>query len=303
MAIYSLNHKSVGKATQDKAFTAAAHVRYITREKACRVVLGDKMPTDAKKAQTWLKSEEKADRKNARVCDKVMIALPYELDAEQRVELVRDFANRVTKGRVAWLAAVHDKDKDINNPHCHLVLRDRDLQTGRRVLHMSAGKSERRQLLERGIDAMTTEKMRVIWEHAANEALDKAGYQERIDHRSLKEQGLEREATIHEGVQARQMAARGEKPSSKVVEFSNAPTARSESRSVDYQAIDGGKTRQEHNAEIISLSQRRREKSTKSHHVQASEWLQKRREQRSQYQLPSRRQQPRDRDNEPEPDW
>lgn len=257
MAIYSLNHKAIGKATQEKPFTAAAHVRYISRSGACREIMGERMPVDPQKAQQWFKAEEKADRKNARICDKVMIALPRELDAAQRVKLVRDFAERVTQGKAPWLAAVHDKGKDRQNPHCHLVFRDRDTETGRRVLHMSAGKSERALLAEQGIDAMTTERMRVIWEHAANEHLERAGQTARIDSRSLKEQGIERSPTVHEGVQARQMTARGERPQSKIVEFPNAPTAHSGSRSVDYRAVDGGKTRQEHNAQIISLSKRR----------------------------------------------
>lgn len=258
MAIYSLNHKAIGKVTQDKPFTASAHVRYITRDAACREVLGDRMPTDPKKAQQWYRKEENADRKNARVCDKLMIALPRELNAEQRSQLVQDFAERVTQGKAPWLAAIHDKGKDRSNPHCHLVLRDRDTKTGKRCLHMSAGKSERALLAEKGIDAMTTERLRIIWERAANEHLERAGQTVRIDSRSLKEQGIERQPTLHEGVQARQMTARGERPQSKVVEFPNAPTARSDSRSIDYATLDGGKTRQEHNAQIIKLGERRK---------------------------------------------
>jgi len=103
---------------------------------------------------------------------------------------------------------------------------------------------------------MTTERMRVIWENTANEHLEKSGHKVRIDSRSLEEQGIERKATVHEGVKARQMTARGERPQSKVVQFPNAPTARSEGRSVDYCAIDGGTTRQEYNAQIITLSGR-----------------------------------------------
>lgn len=256
MAIYSLNHKTIGKATQDAPFTAAAHIRYISRSGACREIVGDRMPIDPKQAQNWFNAEEKADRKNARICDKIMIALPRELDAEQRLHLVKDFAERVTQGKAPWLAAIHDKGKDKKNPHCHLVLRDRDTQTRKRVLHMSAGKSERALLAEKGIDAMTTERMRVIWENAANEHLELAGKTVRIDSRSLEDQGIKRKPTVHEGVKARQMTARGERPQSKVVEFSNAPTARSGGRSVDYTTIDGGSTRQEYNAQIISLSGR-----------------------------------------------
>ena len=86
------------------------------------------------RARAWLDRQEEADRKNARVIDKVTIALPRELDAVQRVELVRAFAAEVTQGRVAWLAAVHDQGKDADNPHAHVVLRDRDLQTGKMAL-------------------------------------------------------------------------------------------------------------------------------------------------------------------------
>ncbi|WP_205387787.1 MobA/MobL family protein, partial [Pseudosulfitobacter sp. DSM 107133] len=173
MAIYSLNHKAIGKATQDRPYTAAAHVRYITRSDACRTVLGERIPLDPKNAQGWFRSEERADRKNARVCDKVMIALPRELDADQREALVSDFASRVTKGQAPWMAAIHDKGKDRKNPHCHLVMRDRD-ESGRRCLHMSAGKAERALLKERGIDAMTTDRMRDIWEKAANDHLERS---------------------------------------------------------------------------------------------------------------------------------
>ena len=263
MAIYSLNHKSIGKATQERAFTAAAHIRYISRTNACRAFLGNRLPSEPGKAQRWMKVEEASDRKNARICEKVMIALPRELNAAQRVELVRDFAERVTQGKAPWLAAVHDKGKDQSNPHCHLVFRDRDTQTGRRVLHMSAGKSERALLKEQGIDAMTTDRMRVIWEHAANEHLERAEFSERIDHRSLEAQGIERDPTIHEGVKAKQMTARGERPQSKVVAFANAPTARSGKRLVDYRKLDDGSTRQEYNASIVELAEVRNKKREK----------------------------------------
>lgn len=277
MAIYSLNHKAIGKSTQDKAFTAAAHLRYITRDKACREVLGNRMPVDPKKSQQWMRKEERADRKNARVCDKLMIALPRELSQEQRTDLVRDFGERVSQGKAPWVAAIHDKGKDRHNPHCHLVVRDRDPQTGKRVLHMSAGKSERALLAEKGIDAMTTQRMRVMWEAATNEHLERAGHKERIDHRTLEAQGIEREPTLHEGVQARQMTARGERLQSKVVEFPNSPTARTESRSVDYQAIDGGKTRQQHNADIIRLREHQEKEKLQ---VGSSEWLEEKLRQR-----------------------
>lgn len=255
MAIYSLNHKHIGKATQREPHTASAHVRYITRSSACREVLAERMPDESKEAQAWLREQEDADRKNARVIDKVMLALPRELTAEQRAELVREFAETVTQGRASWLAAIHDKDKDAENPHCHLVIRDRDFETGKRVAEMS----------ERG----STDRLREAWEVAANAHLEQAGYEERIDRHTLAEQGVDREPTIHEGVRERRMRQRGARPNSKVVEFRNGAGAKSDSRDVDYPAIDQGRTRAEHNAEITNLAEMRAERQQA--HVDAEE--------------------------------
>ena len=50
---------------------------------------------------------------------------------------------------------------------------------------------------------------RQVWEAYANRALERAGFEERIDHRSLKEQGVEREPQIQLGAEALEMEARG----------------------------------------------------------------------------------------------
>lgn len=115
MAIYSLNHKSIGKTTQDQPYTTRAHVAYITRERALSRLDGARMPVSRKGAMDWFQAAEDGDRKNARVADKVMLALPRELDGEQRAALVRAFAEEVTQGRASWLAAFHDMGKDEKN--------------------------------------------------------------------------------------------------------------------------------------------------------------------------------------------
>ena len=86
LAIYSLNHRSVGKSTHAPG-TAGAHVAYITRENAAGAVLAERMPQERNEARAWINQAEAHDRKNGRICDKVMVALPRELDVEQRVEL------------------------------------------------------------------------------------------------------------------------------------------------------------------------------------------------------------------------
>lgn len=242
MAIYSLNHKSIGKETQPRPYTAAAHVGYITRPKAMSRLEGERMPVSKSGAMGFMRSAENGDRVNGRVADKVMLALPRELSPEQRAELVRVFANEVTKGKAPWLAAFHDKGKDAHNPHCHLVIRDRDPETGRRVFGMS----------ERG----STQRLRQAWTQHANGALERAGSAERIDDRTLEAQGKPGPATIHEGPKPRAMARGGRRPQSQQRLVRNAPGARRPSRRVDYPALDQGRSRADHNADLKGQQER-----------------------------------------------
>ena len=102
VAIYSLHLRSIGKTTHAPR-TAGAHIRYITRPEARADLLAARMPTERNAARRWLDREERRDRKNARVIDKITAALPIELDALQRRMLVMVFTERVTKGRAALM--------------------------------------------------------------------------------------------------------------------------------------------------------------------------------------------------------
>ncbi len=230
LAIYSLHHSPIGKSTQAQPYTAAAHINYITRKSAMSSMQKARLPGQSpKEIAGYLRQCEDQDRKNARVIDKVMLALPKELSPAERAGLVRDFAEHVTQGRAPWLAAYHDKGKDAQNPHCHLVLRDRDPKTNKRVIGTS--------------EIGSTERLRESWEKFANQALERAGSSERIDRRTLAEQGIEREPTIHEGPQSQAMDKRGARPESRRRQLRNRPGAKRPHRNVDYRLIDKGKSR------------------------------------------------------------
>ena len=76
MAIYSLRLTPIGKTTQRQPFTAAAHLGYIVRKEAASHTMAERMPEGKVGAMRWLRAEERADRVNARVADKLVIALP-----------------------------------------------------------------------------------------------------------------------------------------------------------------------------------------------------------------------------------
>ena len=197
VAIYSCNHGFVGKSVH-AAGTAGAHVRYITRPSAEAHVLAARMPAGRHEARAWLQEQEHSSRKNERMIDKIMGALPRELSREQQNQLVRDYAEKMTQGRAPWFAAIHREGKDADNPHMHLVIRDRDPQTGKKVAQLSSKGS--------------THRVRLAWEYGVNEALEKAGFSERVNRRSLKAQGIDRAPTVHIGPKAKGMDKKGHQP-------------------------------------------------------------------------------------------
>jgi hypothetical protein len=247
MAIYSFRLSPIGKTTQKRPFTAAAHIRYITRSGAVSHVMAERMPEARAGAMRWLRAEEKADRKNARVADKMVIALPRELSRQQQVELVWAFAEGLTQGRASWFAAIHAEGKDKRNPHCHLLVRDRDVRDGKRVVMFSAGQKEVAQSRARGKAVPTTlSQIREMWETCANRALAEAGRAERIDRRRLAEQGVSRTAQVHEGPNIRAMYERGVRPASRDREVRNPGLRRKgtpATRTVRYSEIDLGPRR------------------------------------------------------------
>lgn len=184
IAIYSLNMRSVGRSTH-AARTAGAHVRYITRQSAEPIIMAAHMPIERNAARAWLDAQEQADRKNARVIDKIMLALPRELDDRQRKTLVHSFAQQITDNRAAWFAAIHQAGADRHNPHVHLVIRDRDHETGKRVAKLS--------------DKGACDRLRLEWQEACNGALEAAGRVERVDCRSHAARGVQSTPQFHRG--------------------------------------------------------------------------------------------------------
>lgn len=173
-----MNHSTVGKSTHASG-TAGAHEEYVEDEEKCSILFGEHMPTmRGGSARRWLDEQEAKDRKNARVIDKFRLALPRELSHAQNVELVKSFMEELGGGTVPWIAGFHDmRGNDLNNPHCHLIVRDRHFETGKRSIGLS----------EKG----STERAREIWERCTNVALAQSGHDERVDRRSLKAQRAE----------------------------------------------------------------------------------------------------------------
>lgn len=123
-------------------------------------------------------------RKDAQLALEVNIALPTEMTDEQKKALAIDFCNEnfVKKGMIADIA-FHKLDSD--NPHFHVML------TTRKLTPDGAGFGQK---VREWNSKEQLQEWRKSWADTANEHLQAAGIDARIDHRSLKDQKAELDA-------------------------------------------------------------------------------------------------------------
>jgi len=162
------------------------------------IILPENAPKDYEDRETlWRAVEAKEIRKDARLAREIEAALQAELTLQENIELLREYIkeNFVDKGMIADFA-VHDK-KD-GNPHVHIML------TTRHVTSDGFGGKNR----DWDEDSELL-KWRENWAKINNRKFEEKGLDVRIDHRTLKAQGIDREPTIHMGHEAWALEQKG----------------------------------------------------------------------------------------------
>lgn len=194
----------------------------------------------------WLDPEKLFNRieavesaENARTAKMMIVALPREFDKEQQLEAVRAFIRENLNARgFAATFAIHT-DKNNNNPHVHILVPNRqidpntgdfaktktkrvysldehgeripiiDKKTGQQKVDKRNRKQWKRELVQvNPLDERDTLKqLRSAWAQTANRFLPQELH---ISEKSLKEQGIDRSPTVHEGYAAREMEKRGQ---------------------------------------------------------------------------------------------
>jgi hypothetical protein len=245
-------HNPIGKTTHKKGMSYQ-HVNYIMRDEACSKTLSQNMPAERDGARPYFEHEANKEgvAANARVADTLISALPIELTQEQRHEAVAGFMEKIGKGQIAWLAAFHDKGKDEHNPHCHIIFRDADIETGRKVVGTTTSAKDVHEAQEHGWRVpprMTTKDLRVAWCEHLNAEMVRNGLDACFDQRTLKAQGIDREAQIHVGPKAMSMAEKSR-------DFESQDRKRGDHANV-YSLLDAG-SRAEHNNRIIEANRQR----------------------------------------------
>lgn len=150
------------------------------------VLLPDNAPAwMADREKLWNNVEAVEKRKDSQLAREFNISLPKELTREQNIALAREYINEhfVSQGMIADFAVHEDKSKDGElQPHAHVMLSMRE------VSQDGFGQKAREWNDKNNIYVW-----REGWAESANKHLAMHGHDIRIDHRSLKEQGIDLE--------------------------------------------------------------------------------------------------------------
>lgn len=170
----------------------------------------------ANRGEYWNRLEAHHKRKDANLSVEMDIALPFELTAAQRQQLASEFAAELSnKYKVAADLNIHkpsrgrkeqgeeteepDATDRKQNHHCHIMLSacytEPDGTLGKKCVELDPIHCSRQ---KPPIENMADWSRR-RWAELANLALEKAGHDERIDHRTLEAQGIDRTPTVHLG--------------------------------------------------------------------------------------------------------
>ena len=221
MAIYHLHCDIIGRSGGRSATAAAAYratckiedrttgetFDFSKKEKAlftCIYHNGDIPKWATNRAELWNSCEEKENRKNSQFCRSFDIALMKELSLEDNKELLKKWLaqNYVSRGLVADVAihAPHkNRDGTTNeNLHAHILIPTRKMN--------SDGWTEKDR---EGNDHDFLKQVRKSWADIVNAKFKELGMSERIDERTLEEQGIDREPQQHQGVTATAMQRKG----------------------------------------------------------------------------------------------
>lgn len=242
MAIYHCTCKIIGRGQGRSAVGAAAYrsgeklyneydgIEHDYTKKGgvvySEIMLCENAPKEYQDRQTlWNAVEQIEKSSKAQLAREYEVALPVELSREEQIKLVRDFAkeNFVDNGMCVDFS-IHDKED--GNPHAHIMLTTRPIeqdnswgvkQKKEYILDKNGQKQyDKKKQTYKCKTVKTTnwdskeflQRSRESWAEKVNQELEKKSLPQRIDHRSLKEQGVDRVPTIHEGG-ARKLEKRG----------------------------------------------------------------------------------------------
>lgn len=181
-------------------------------------------------------AENKDKAKNAKVAEKIILALPKEFKIDEHKKIVDEFCEYFTAQGFPCVSAIH-YDELGKNPHAHIIVVNRPIkkdgefgakskkeyvldENGNRVplIDKKTGKQKlgkRNEKIWKRVDVeinplSSKSHFREVREHWANVCNKYLDTDHQISHKSYKEQGIGLLPTMHEGAAARAAYERGE---------------------------------------------------------------------------------------------
>jgi MobA/MobL family len=153
----------------------------------------------AKPDTLWNTVERGEKRVDAQLAREFILAVPPELNDKEQFQLACGWAQKelVNRGMIAEVSLHHSKSG--NNPHVHILCTMRKLAGEKFNSKKSTEWDHVGVLME----------WRESWGKSVNAALEKSGRPERVDHRSLKDRGIDRIPEPKIGVAATAMKRKG----------------------------------------------------------------------------------------------
>lgn len=188
--------------------TAAAHVRYIERDKAVErdeagepAVASNIGATMSERAAFFTalerpKSEGGTERADGLVQSRIIAELPHEIEPAARLRAVRRFAQLFDERRLPFVAAIHRPDRhgDGRNYHVHVAYHDRPFErVGEGAWRWAAHKDRR------VIGKAWLRELRERFAEAVNAELEAVGVARRFHPGSYAELGIEKVRHVHLG--------------------------------------------------------------------------------------------------------
>lgn len=158
--------------------------------------------------QLWNSVEKSERRKDALLAREFEIAFPQELNQAQRQALLDELCqDLVKKHGVIVDAAIHaphtNGGSDERNYHAHVMFTTRSINENGQL------SAKKYRDFSRDTGTETVSHWREHFAEITNSHLAKAGHDARVDHRSYEAQGLELQATQHEGSEVTQLRRKG----------------------------------------------------------------------------------------------
>lgn len=231
-----MSNKKMRDKNINRTFSAKSKDEVVFNEMLYADRVDQKIRTQSK---FWNSVEAVEKQYNAQVARTFEIALPHELTLEQNLEVAKAYAQSlIDDGLPAVQYAMHMKQ---GNWHMHLMIPMRDYQNGRwcdkekseymkdeegnKIPELDEnGKQKTRTRKGKGTEKIwkrikvnrnkwNDKSYAKIWRERAatlqNEALERYGFNVRVDHRSYKDRGINKIPQKHEGYNARKIEREG----------------------------------------------------------------------------------------------